>query len=97
MNNQHEFEGYWADITTGIVYYSKVDWDGSIPRDIYEVDLAFARRSALHSELVPVLIRLQAHADRERQLIGISRQRNLCMESNRGSRRLESINGSTGE
>ena len=87
-----EFEGYWADMASGVVYSSKDGADGSLPREVYHEDAEFARRSALHREVVPLFLQLHALEVQERQLMlrleKSADQRNQCMEKLRDSHRL---------
>jgi hypothetical protein len=61
-------DGYWTNLYSGIVFADKDGDSGSIPRDIYDDDLGYLKRSALHREVIPLFCRYLELAEKEHQL-----------------------------
>ena len=62
------FTGYWTNIYTGIVYDGEDGGTGSLPRDIYDDDPEYLKRSALHLEVIPLFCRYLELDEKEHQL-----------------------------
>lgn len=62
------FTGYWTNIYSGIVFADKDGDSGSLYRDIYDDDNDYCKRSALHSEVIPLIQRLLELEENEERL-----------------------------
>ena len=56
--DHYAFTGCWTNIYSGIVFADKDGYSGSLPRDVYDEDKDYRKRSALHSEVIPLIQRL---------------------------------------
>ena len=65
--DHYAFTGYWTNIYSGIVFADKDGDSGSLYRDMYDDDKDYCKRSALHSEVIPLIQRLlELEANEER-------------------------------
>lgn len=65
--DHYAFTGYWTNIYSGIVFADKDGNSGSLYRDMYDDDKDYCKRSALHSEVIPLIQRLlELEANEER-------------------------------
>ena len=61
-------DGYWTNLYSGLVF-ADIDGDsGSLPRDVYEDNKDYCKRSALHSEVTPLFCRYLELEEKEHQL-----------------------------
>jgi len=60
--------GYWTNIYSDIVYDGEDGGAGSMPRDIYDDDPEYLKRSALHSEVIPLFCHYLELEEVEHQL-----------------------------
>lgn len=63
LQNCSQCGSYWKNIYSGIVYSCRDGCNGSLPRDAYDDDADYCKRSALHKEVLEplrVLIDLEA-------------------------------------
>jgi hypothetical protein len=60
--------GFWTNIHSGVVFDCREGGNGSMPRDIYDDDPDYLKRSALHKEVIePLRVLLRLHtADHKR-------------------------------
>jgi hypothetical protein len=61
-------DGYWTNLYSGIVFANKDGDSGSIPRDIYEDDPDYLKRSAYHCEVIPLFYSFMELEEKERSL-----------------------------
>ena len=50
-------DGYWTNLYSGLVFADKDGNSGSLYRDVYDDDKDYCKRSALHSEVIPLFCR----------------------------------------
>jgi hypothetical protein len=60
--------GWWTSLYSGIVYDDHDGGCGSYPREFYDDDAEYQKRSALHQEVIPVFSRLRELEAAESQL-----------------------------
>lgn len=61
-------DGYWTNLYSGLVF-ADIDGDsGSLPRDVYDENKDFCKRSALHSEVTPLFCRYLELEEKEHLL-----------------------------
>ena len=61
-------DGYWTNLYSGLVF-ADIDGDsGSLPRDVYDDNKDYCKRSALHSEVTPLFCRYLELEEKEHQL-----------------------------
>jgi len=76
------FLGYHTDLYTDIVYCITANENcGSMPREVYEDDPEYIRRSKLHAELVPIIRELLEQLCAERT--DLERERSISLEVKR--------------
>ena len=61
-------DGYWTNLYSGLVFADKDGDSGSMPRDIYDDDPGFLKRSALHREVIPLFCQYLKLEEKEYQL-----------------------------
>ena len=66
--DQYASTGFWTNIYSGIVYDGEDGGVGSMPRDIYDDDPGYLKRSALHREVIPLFCRYLELEEKENQL-----------------------------
>lgn len=59
---------YCTNLYSGIVFNGEDGGCGSMPRDVYDDDPEYLKRSALHGEVVPLFRQLKALREQENQL-----------------------------
>jgi hypothetical protein len=59
-------DGYWTSLDTDIVYSCREGLTGSLPREVYDDDWEYQKRSALHADVMAPLRRLLALEAAER-------------------------------
>jgi hypothetical protein len=62
------FVGYWTNLYSGIVFDGADGGNGSMPRDVYDDNPDYLKRSALHGEVIPLFRQLEELAQKEHQL-----------------------------
>ncbi|MEN9778856.1 MAG: hypothetical protein RL753_875 [Bacteroidota bacterium] len=60
--------GYWTNLYDDTVYCCAAGCSSSLPRDMYDDDEEYQKRSALHNEVIPVFRRLRELAAEEHRL-----------------------------
>jgi len=60
--------GYWTNLYSGVVFAGEDGGAGSVPRDVYDDDHEYLKRSALHGEVVPLFRQLLDLRDQENRL-----------------------------
>jgi hypothetical protein len=60
-------DGYWTNLYSGLVFADKDGDSGSLYRDVYDDDKDYCKRSALHSEVMPLFCRYLELEEKERQ------------------------------
>jgi hypothetical protein len=68
VTDHYAFTGYWTNIYSGIVFADKDGNSGSLYRDMYDDDKDYCKRSALHSEVIPLIQRLLKLEENEERL-----------------------------
>jgi len=66
--DHYALTGCWTNIYSGIVFADKNGDSGSLPRDVYDEDKDYRKRSALHSEVIPLIQRLLELEENEARL-----------------------------
>jgi hypothetical protein len=65
--DHYAFTGYWTNLYSGIVFADKDGDSGSLYRDVYDDDKDYCKRSALHSEVMPLFCRYLVLVQRTRR------------------------------
>ena len=66
--DRYTCDGYWTNLYSGLVFADKDGDSGSMPRDIYDDDPGYLKRSALHLEVIPLFCRYLELEEKEHQL-----------------------------
>ena len=61
-------DGYWTNLYSGLVFADKDGDSGSLYRDVYDDDKDYCKRSALHSEVMPLFCRYLELEEKENLL-----------------------------